>query len=495
MSSEQDDDKRGGSARPFSISFSGSGSANGAGTKKTSFALQSSAASAPKGIPRRTRHIEHHDDSDDEYDENAPITQEVTGFDSRAGGAIPKDAPAEKGPLVIPVNSKNNWRDRPGVNRRRGGKNLLPREVQALREAGDLGTVETEGPSMKYGLSYAEPRKEAEAPDEKMAGVDENASANPATEQKPLTQDEIALQALVRESRGEPERRSDLVIETATNGDVRYDETTSFRADVATRPDMASLEAYNAVPVEEFGAALLRGMGWKEGQPIGRGRYGNSTAAVQPRIPERRPGFLGIGAKDLKGGGGAEVEIGAWGKAAMRKGAKKGGADGAGGSADGVYMPVVMKNKKTGEYITEEELKARQKRQEEERQRRERDLERAGRDRDRDRDRERDRDRDRERRRRREYDESDDDREYRRRERDRDRRYDRRDRSRSSGADRERRRDRDRDDHRSDRYRDRDRDRERDRSYRSRDDERYGSSSSRRERDRERDRDRDSRRR
>jgi hypothetical protein len=33
----------------------------------------------------------------------------------------------------------------------------------------------------------------------------------------------------------------------------------------------STLEDYEDVPVEEFGAALLRGMGWKDGQGIGRG--------------------------------------------------------------------------------------------------------------------------------------------------------------------------------------------------------------------------------
>jgi hypothetical protein len=32
------------------------------------------------------------------------------------------------------------------------------------------------------------------------------------------------------------------------------------------------MEDYERIPVEEFGAALLRGMGWKEGQAIGRNK-------------------------------------------------------------------------------------------------------------------------------------------------------------------------------------------------------------------------------
>jgi G patch domain/KOW motif-containing protein len=48
------------------------------------------------------------------------------------------------------------------------------------------------------------------------------------------------------------------------------DEEQRFKADVASRPDEASLEDYEKIPVEAFGKALLRGMGWSEGTPIGK---------------------------------------------------------------------------------------------------------------------------------------------------------------------------------------------------------------------------------
>ena len=50
------------------------------------------------------------------------------------------------------------------------------------------------------------------------------------------------------------------------------------------------MDAYEAMPVEAFGDALLRGMGWAEGKPVGR----NSTARPRrrnrnrPRAPAAR---------------------------------------------------------------------------------------------------------------------------------------------------------------------------------------------------------------
>jgi G-patch domain len=46
--------------------------------------------------------------------------------------------------------------------------------------------------------------------------------------------------------------------------------------------------------VSQFGAALLRGMGWKEGTAASRTRPG----LVEPWLPSSRPALLGIGAKE-----------------------------------------------------------------------------------------------------------------------------------------------------------------------------------------------------
>jgi hypothetical protein len=54
-----------------------------------------------------------------------------------------------------------------------------------------------------------------------------------------------------------------------------------------------SIDGYRALPVEQYGAALLRGMGWSQGQPIGKSRAG----VVHTIQPKKRPGLLGLGAQ------------------------------------------------------------------------------------------------------------------------------------------------------------------------------------------------------
>ncbi|KAL6771596.1 hypothetical protein ACKKBG_A27020 [Auxenochlorella protothecoides x Auxenochlorella symbiontica] len=72
-------------------------------------------------------------------------------------------------------------------------------------------------------------------------------------------------------------------------------ETLALRRDLTALPEVASLDAYEAMPVEMFGEALLRGMGWREGTGLGRNRKEGAEPA-QPKDLKRRPARLGLGA-------------------------------------------------------------------------------------------------------------------------------------------------------------------------------------------------------
>lgn len=85
-------------------------------------------------------------------------------------------------------------------------------------------------------------------------------------------------------------------------------------------PEVTREEEYEKVPVEEFGEALLRGMGWD----------GREDERNNGDPPAPKPQFLGLGAK------------------AMPKRNYKGGNR----DQEDTYMPVVKIDKKTGEKIT-----------------------------------------------------------------------------------------------------------------------------------------------
>lgn len=275
--------------------------------------------------------------------------QLVTGFDSARGGALDlDDAPKEtRGPLVIPKQSNRNWREE--AERRRGGgptKKPIYLPPEALAKQNGVQhhqpetLVEPDAVEQKFGLQVFERKPEDAISAEIQLPL-------PIIPTVPQTEEELALAALLH---GETSAPSTLVlapVTTAAGNDWRsaraavVNEDAAFKTDVASRPEMASLEDYAAVPVEEFGAALLRGMGWKEGDEVGKRR----GTATKPRVVEKRPAFLGIGAKAKE-----EVpELGTWGRGDKRR---------RGGRQDTTYVPVIMVDKKTGRVVDPAEADA-----------------------------------------------------------------------------------------------------------------------------------------
>jgi hypothetical protein len=237
--------------------------------------------------------------------------EEVSGLEH--GRAVLKDEDVRgsrgKGEeLIIPKIKNKDWRAE--VRHRNGGpkgKNLLPPEVQAQRAAEATaiteGRAKTEGVDVvnskdgeiKWGLTVRKTTTE----DGKTEVVETAAeevlqSQNGTDEAKPQTADEEALSALLGERK--EKNGPDLVIPVASSTAGRITEGDAYKRAVRDAPEASTLEDYERIPVEEFGAALLRGMGWK-----GEKREGAKEV-------KRRQNLLGLGATELKG---AE-ELGAW---------------------------------------------------------------------------------------------------------------------------------------------------------------------------------------
>lgn len=89
-------------------------------------------------------------------------------------------------------------------------------------------------------------------------------------------------------------------------------EEEAFRLDMATRPESATMEDYESVPIEDFGMALLRGMSASLGKSGQKQR-----AKVEPYVPQSRTAMLGLGAKSR------EESLGDLGGAQFGKAAQK----------------------------------------------------------------------------------------------------------------------------------------------------------------------------
>lgn len=299
----------------------------------------------------------------------------MSGFD-QSGAVVTNGKKEEKVVLIIPAEKNRDWREESRKKRRKNpvpaekdrglreesskkkGKNLLPAEVQAAssgkNEELKAAQVDRDEVSKQSGISFVQKDEDG---DTTMAMAEDKTSQKTLEQvaKVPKTQDEEALEALLG-----GERISNLVLPALeddrdgyTQEDTIYEDYTNeddrFKADVASRPDVSTLDEYAAIPVDGFGAGLLRGMGWKDGDSVGKRRTQGTTSASKPRVVERRPALLGIGAKEVPTGVGDD-ELGAWGKGA--KGKRK---------TDLTYNPVILKNSVTGEMLTEEELEKKKK--------------------------------------------------------------------------------------------------------------------------------------
>jgi len=379
-----------------------------------------------------------HADAEDQ-DEEEPKHESVTGFS--ISGAVLAQPIEEKKELVIENSGNGDWR------RRGKGKDLLPQEARAAKDGQNVVVVEKDVVSTASGLQFAATTEVVES-----STLDIAPTTNGHTEVKPKTADEEALAAILSDNPNAP--KSTAIIESSTNRSLRpHNETDDFRSDVASRPEPSTLEEYAVMPVEEFGLAMLRGMGKKR---RANGEVIDLTPASEKKEVKTRKqeGFLGIGAKAAPGMDG--IELGAWGKADMRKNNR----------GQGFFTPLMVKDTKTGEVVTEEEMERRKKEavSGDWRERRDRNLEKHGRERNGD-------------------SHKSTMNKSSRRERDDDSGHE------SSRSRKEKDRDSDYDSSRSKRRRSRSR--SKDRRHRAEDDGKYESSSSRRHRDYDHDRDRD----
>jgi hypothetical protein len=274
------------------------------------------------------------DDASDDEDTTPAKRQTITHFDTAVGGAINAQAvkKEEKGPLVITALANRDWRE--ASKRQRAQKyGISDAQLDARKEqlvegnAQGADTVVKETDAVKYGLNVFAPS--AAAPED--VTQEEQQQEEEETPQH-KTADQLAIDALTGAA----------PVSTLTIPAAATTEEDAFASTFHSAPPAPTLSDYTAVPVEEYGAAMLRGMGWK----------GPSTTASAPTkngkkpslLPTKRPALLGIGA-DPNAAKQAE-ELGAWGKTSARR-----------GKEPTMFIPVSMKNKRTGETLTEEELK------------------------------------------------------------------------------------------------------------------------------------------
>ncbi|KAK3197317.1 hypothetical protein GRF29_1536g1347891 [Pseudopithomyces chartarum] len=271
---------------------------------------------------------------DDDEPEDTNAKQEITGWDVAEGGAVDANAKKEepKAPRIIPVQPNRDWREE-------AQKKHLARSGAPPTGNGE-DEERREEPKIAFGLVTFD----------KKDGEGEGADPEPM---------DVDGEAKVEDTRTEEEKLQAAAFEALVNGKstnqtvIPISEEEAMKNDIRDAPDAPTLAAYEATPIEGFGAALLRGMGWKDDETQGQDK-GKGKKTAPPEEVKRRPALLGIGAKPESAVGLelSEFNGGKKGQKAPRKAAMQ-------------YAPVTLRNKHTGELVTEDQLKERLEKQKE----------------------------------------------------------------------------------------------------------------------------------
>ncbi|KAJ7502864.1 DExH-box splicing factor binding site-domain-containing protein [Mycena galericulata] len=233
----------------------------------------------------------YHDADSSDEDDDGMQDELVTGFDAMGAQRLHKSKKVPQGPLVIPALINRDWREL--ARKRRSASQFVPESAKAATgkdgSVGGLGVKDTinSGPLLS-GLQVREKVKK-EKTDAEPVEEREIEMVDVKTEEEE-TEDQKALRAILAgaDGIGNTETMIDIIPTPMSEADA-------YKQDVDELPDVATLDDYNRVPVAQFGLALLRGMGWKEGTAASR-KPGKGL--VQPYLPEARPALLGIGAKE-----------------------------------------------------------------------------------------------------------------------------------------------------------------------------------------------------
>ncbi|KAG9121110.1 hypothetical protein FRC07_003070, partial [Ceratobasidium sp. 392] len=238
------------------------------------------------------------DSSDEEED-----TQEmITGFDAMGVQRLDESKNKPKGPLIIMPQKNRDWRAESMARKRQAMNGYVPDGARIATgkdgSQGGLGTrgAINDGPQLSGLVVKVKQEEEGDGEEVKVEEDVEMKVEEPAKEKEEMDEDQRALQAVLKGEQGAEAKREIAAIRVEDQHawyEQPKSEADALKEDLMSRPDEATLDDYERVPIELFGEAMLRGMGHVPGKSTSR----TGVKQIQPYIPESRPALLGIGAK------------------------------------------------------------------------------------------------------------------------------------------------------------------------------------------------------
>ncbi|GAP89201.1 putative pre-mRNA-splicing factor SPP2 [Rosellinia necatrix] len=237
---------------------------------------------------RRRPNALHHDSESGEDDDPIAEREVVTTIGADTAASRNSDSSANKRPKKQCIISSQKNRDWKADLKSRKGDNAAPLHSLSRNKPNNSANTPTEqDKDVKWGLTITKKSTQSNTSSQHEE-LEESEKDTPDTftmlPQPPIQVDKEALDALL-ENRYPAQ---DLIIkDSASSRKPQFSEQDAYRRSMQEAAETSTIEEYNEIPEGEFGAALLRGMGWK-GEEFGS----------KPKQVKRRPHLMGLGSKE-----------------------------------------------------------------------------------------------------------------------------------------------------------------------------------------------------
>ncbi|KAI0540794.1 DExH-box splicing factor binding site-domain-containing protein [Xylaria digitata] len=226
----------------------------------------------------------HHDSESGEDDDTIGKHEAVTtiGPDTTSRGSNIPAGKRHNKEYVISSQKNRDWKADVKCRKGDGAPLHVSKKNQNLETA-----PADQDKDIKWGLNVTQkPRREGSlsAHDEPQ-GLEKNVSnSTTPLPQSPRDADRDAIDALL----GKRNTTQHLVIEDSTiSSKPQFSEQDAYQRSMTEAAEVSTIEEYSEIPEGEFGAAMLRGMGWK-----------GEEFDSRPKEVKRRPHLMGLGSKE-----------------------------------------------------------------------------------------------------------------------------------------------------------------------------------------------------
>ncbi|KAI2637341.1 DExH-box splicing factor binding site-domain-containing protein [Xylaria nigripes] len=228
-------------------------------------------------------HGSESDDDDDATGKHEVVT--TIGADTvTSRGSDMSAASRSSKEYVISSQKNRDWKA--DLKTRRQNKANLPCSTSLIEQDTETALADQDN-DIKWGLNITKksPREGSSSPIREVENHKPSASdATTLISQTPRDGDKDAMDALL----GRRSPTQHLIIKNSViSGKIKFSEQDAYRRGIQEASEVSTVEEYGEIPEGEFGAAMLRGMGWK-GEEFGS----------KPKEVKRRPHLMGLGSKE-----------------------------------------------------------------------------------------------------------------------------------------------------------------------------------------------------